>query len=199
VLAPLTLSVALVAAGVMVLLDRLDVYDLQAVPFLAVLLGIVGLGLVVGAVVGRGRGLIWMGVLLTLVTAIAAAVPGHSGRTGSVTFAPATTASIPVDGYSWGAGKVTLDLTGLVVSGPVEVTAQVGVGNLIVVVPPDVTVAVHSSVGIGGTRLPEGHEAGGFGRDTDTTLAPRAFPSRGTITLNLDLGIGQLEVRRAQA
>jgi hypothetical protein len=197
-LAPVTLSLLLVAAGVMVLLDRADVWHLRAVPFLAVLVGIVGLALIVGSVLGRGRGLIWVGVLLTLVTAVAAAVPGaSSGRTGHVRWAPTTLAAVPAGGYTWSAGRVDLDLTALPVSGVQEVQLQVGAGDVTIDVPTDVTLVITSHVGIGSTRLPNGVRADGFSRDTNVTYAPTAGPARGTIDLRVDLGAGQLEVRHA--
>ena len=61
ILGALTWWVALVAAGTMWLLDRGGVWDVRAVTFCAVLLASSALGLVVGAFVGRSRGLIGMG------------------------------------------------------------------------------------------------------------------------------------------
>jgi phage shock protein PspC (stress-responsive transcriptional regulator) len=95
VLGAVTVSVALLAAGVMVLLDRTGAWHLHAVPFLAVLTGIVGLGLVVGAFAGRALWLTALGVVLTLATAVATVVPHVNGRTGDVTFAPTSSYAVP--------------------------------------------------------------------------------------------------------
>jgi hypothetical protein len=195
-----TLSVLLVAAGVMVLLDRMGARHLRAVPFMAVLVGIVGVGLVVGAFVGRARGLIGVGVLLTLVTALVAVIPGtSSGRIGEARFTPTTVAAVPADGYSWGVGDVSLDLTQLPVVGTQEVSVELGVGNLAVLAPRDVVLVVDGHVGLGTTRLPGGERVDGAGRDVDRTYPALDSPSRGTLVVRLHVGIGQLEVRRAQA
>jgi hypothetical protein len=200
VLTPVTLSVLLVAAGVMVLLDRMGVWHLRAVPFMAVLVGIVGLGLVVGAFVGRARGLIGVGILLTLVTALVAALPGvSSGRVGDARFTPTTVESVPSDGYSWAVGNLTVDLTQLPVSGTQQVAAELGIGNLSVVAPRDVALVIDSHVAAGTTRLPNGERVDGASRDVVRTYPALDSPSRGTLVVRLHVGFGQLEVHRAQA
>jgi phage shock protein PspC (stress-responsive transcriptional regulator) len=198
VLGTVTLSLLLVAAGVMVLLDRATAWHVPFVTFVAVLLGIVGLGLVVGAFVGRSRGLIGMGVLLTLVTALAAAVPAvDSARTGDVVWAPASSAAVPAGGYRWAAGQATLDLGGL--TGGTAARVQLGAGNLLVVVPADAQVVVRARVGIGTIVLPDGVTTDGFSPSVDHVFGPSAGQPAQVVTLRLDLGVGQLEVRRAQA
>jgi phage shock protein PspC (stress-responsive transcriptional regulator) len=199
VLGLLTVSVGAIAAGVMVLLDRSGAVHIHPVPFVAVLLGIVGLGLLVGAFVGRARGLIALGVLLSLTLAIAAAVPGVSSRsTGPVTWRPTTLAAIPAAGFEWGAGDARLDLTALPTSGTVHVSADLGAGTLTVTVPANDTLQLTTHVGVGSTSLPDGTGGAGFGTERDLTFAPDG-PSAGTLVLDLTVGAGTLEVRRAQA
>ena len=74
-----------------------------------------------------------------------------------------------------------------------------GAGDLQVVLPPDVGVDLSASVGVGDIAVPEaGIDEGGLGRDVNTTLAAaNGVPSSGTFVLDLNVGLGQLEVRRA--
>ena len=171
---PLTLSVAAIAAGVMLPFNLAGVWHLHVVPFLAILLGIIGLGLVVGAFVGRSRGLIVWGILLTLVTAVASAVPAIDARgTGDVSWRPTALASVPADGYSWAAGDATLDLTALPLGGgAVDVRGQLGAGQLVVVVPDNVRLVVNTHVGLGSIVLPDVTRKDGIGRRYQGTVEP---------------------------
>jgi phage shock protein PspC (stress-responsive transcriptional regulator) len=201
VLGILTWSVALVAAGIMVLLDQVGAWNVRAVPFLAVLLGIVGLGLVAGAFIGRSRGLIVAGVLLSLITMIAAAAPGvDSRRAGAVTWTPTTVSSIPAGGYHWAAGNVQLDLSQLALAGQtVDIHVQVGAGRLRIYIPTNAQVSVNANVGVGAVRLLNGQPTGGLGQSYQVKYPTSASPSQGTIDLVVDLGAGNLEVDHAQA
>ena len=196
----ITVSVMLVVAGVMILLDRAETWRISPVVFLAVLLAVVGVGLLIGAVAGRARWLVAVGAVLAVATVVAGAVPGFGARgSGDVTWAPASTAAIPVGGYSWPAGNATVDLTGTDVSPGALVQASLGAGDLIVLVPPDLAVSVRAHVGIGSIVLPDGQRSDGIGRTLNTSYPAVTTPARGTVTLQLDLGVGTLEVRRAQA
>ncbi len=194
-----TVSLALVAAGVMILFDRSGAWRLNPVVFLAVLLAVVGLGLLVGAVVGRARWLIAIGLVLAVATAVAGAVPGLDARgTGDITWAPASTSSIPAGGYQWSAGNVTVDLTATQMPSDALVEVSLGAGDLTVLVPPDVALVVRAHVGIGSTELPNGQSGAGVGRTVNSRF-PAVGPTRATLTLRLDVGVGTVEVRRAQA
>ena len=207
VLGAITLSVAAIAAGVMLPFNLAGVWHLHAAAFLAILLGIIGAGLVVGAFVGRSRGLIAWGILLTLVTAIASAVPAIDAKgTGDVSWRPTTVAAMPVGGYRWAAGDATLDLTALPASAAiVQLRVQLGAGNLVVIVPAGSRVIIDAHVGLGSIQLPGRESADGVGRRVLTTLDPvlGAGTTTGTVPatldLRLDLGAGTMEVRHAQA
>lgn len=201
VLGAITLSVAVIAAGVMLPFDLAGVWHLHVVPFLAVLLVIVGLGLIVGTFVGRSRGLIVWGVLLSLIIAIAAAVPAIDARgTGDVAWRPQSLAAVPAGGYRWAAGNATLDLTGLPAGGdPQLVQAQLGAGNLIVRVPAGTELIIDAHVGLGSVQLPGGLGHDGVGVRYRTTIEPDSLSPTGTLQLRLDIGAGTLEVVRAKA
>ena len=201
VLGAITWWVALVAAGVMFLGDRTGAWHLHPVTFFAVLLAVVGAGLVVGAFVGRSRGLIALGILLSLVTALVAAVPAvGAGRTGTVTWTPASISAVPADGYSLAAGRATLDLSSTTMDASSEVQVQLGAGKLLVIVPQGVRIALHANLGVGTLRTPDGRHDDGVGRQVNVVYQPSgATASTVTLTLRLDVGFGNLEVRYAQA
>jgi phage shock protein PspC (stress-responsive transcriptional regulator) len=201
VLGAITWWVALVAAGVMFLGDRAGAWHLHPVTVFAVLLAVVGGGLVVGAFVGRSRGLIAFGIVLSVLTALVAAVPAvGAGRTGTVTWAPASTSAIPSDGYSLAAGKATLDLSSTRLDGGNDIQVQLGAGRLVVIVPQDARIVLHANLGVGTLRTPDGRHDDGAGRTVDAVYeAPAAGGSTETLTLRLDVGFGNLEVRYAQA
>ncbi len=195
----LTVSIAAIAAGVMVLLDRAGAVEVHPVPFLAILLGIVALGLVLGSFFGRARWLIVLGVLLALTLAAGASLPGVSSRSaGPVTWTPTTLTAVPADGYQWAAGDARLDLTALPVTGTVHVASGLGAGTLTVTVPDDVTLQLTTHVGVGSIEVPDpdGAKASGFGLRKNVTLLP-AGTSTGTLVLDLAVGAGTLEVQRA--
>ena len=201
VLGALTVSTAVLAAGIMFAFDRAGLKHPQAVGFLAVLLMIIGLGLIIGAFAGRSRGLIVWGVLVSLATAVAAVVPAIDVHgTGNIVWRPTSAASMPAAGYRWAAGDTRLDLTAVpLTSTPVDVRANLGAGTLVVVVPAGALVVVDARVGFGTIRLPDGSHLDGVGRQLVRTLPPEPGPAVGTVQLRLQLGAGTLEVRRAQA
>lgn len=199
VLGLLTVSVAAIVTGVLVAFDRAGWWDVDPVVVLAVLTGIVGLGLVVGAVVGRSRGLIALGILLALVTAGTASAPSSvSGHAGDIVWAPSTVSQVEPT-YEWGAGSVVLDLSAVSLEGRHRVSVDLGVGNLTVVLPPDVEADVSASVGAGSITIPQdGIAESGLGRDVQTTLpSVDETPAAGAYVLDLSVGLGELEVRRA--
>ena len=196
-LGALTSWVLLVAAGVMWLLDRTGAASIHPTAFFAVLLGIVGLGLVVGAFAGRSRGLIGLGVVLSVVTAVVAAAPavGH-GRTGTVTWNPTSVSAVPADGYQLAAGKATLDLSSTSIDSTDEVHVQLGAGRMVVIVPNNAHVVLDASVGAGSVRGPDGRQDDGFG---SSLKGDYGTPTGPTLVLRLELGVGSMEVRYAQA
>ncbi|UYQ63915.1 PspC domain-containing protein [Streptomyces peucetius] len=169
-------------------------------------LAVLGLGLLISAVLGRtGFGTI----LLTLVTAVllagATALPKDiSTSWGEKTWRPASvTAVAPF--YELGTGAGTLDLSTLAVPSGTQVStrAEIGAGQLRIVLPKDATVKIDAEVGIGDIRLP-GEAAEdidvGPSQDRRRTLAPPAGAKpAGTLELKLEVGIGQVEVTRAQS
>ncbi|WP_406283355.1 PspC domain-containing protein [Embleya sp. NBC_00896] len=190
-----TLSVATITGGVLWVLNRTDTVDVTFAVALSILLGVVGLGLLAGAVLGRARLLILPALVLTaLLAAVTTISVPLNGPTGERTYTPSSVASVP-ETYRMGIGDLDIDLRKLDLgpSGRATVKARVGAGQIQVWVPKDVTVVFEGSADLGDVRTPDGGNHGYRPEHTETTK-PQADPTRGTITLDLKVGVGQVEM-----
>jgi phage shock protein PspC (stress-responsive transcriptional regulator) len=150
-----TVAALLIVVGIAVLLRQFTDIDLGPRAVLGAALLVVGVGLVVGAVTGMGRGakggLIGLGIVLTAALAVASTVHLPSHDVGDRTYRPLTAAAVERH-YQHGVGDLTIDLTGVDVAGldaPIVTTIDSGLGDVDVVVPrsADVQVTVHTGAG----------------------------------------------------
>ena len=175
-----------------------DHRNVNLLTVLAASLLVLGLGLVVCSRWGRGRSLAVWATLLTLAVAAVGASPVRLDTSYQrQTWTP--TAAAPLrPSYDLSAGEATLDLTGLIPAPGQTLSTDVhlGVGRLRVVLPPDGTVAVQirAHVGAGAIQLPDESDGGGVSVTRATELNPDAAPLHGTITLELNVGAGDVEV-----
>jgi hypothetical protein len=159
---------------------------------LAVGLVILGLGFVLGSFVGGSRWLIFPALLVALALAITAIVDiPLSGPIGQQQWSPDTVAELQ-DEYEMSMGEGTLDLRGLgLLTHDETVRATVGLGHLVVLVTPDQDLLVDTEAGAGSV-LVFGEEQNGLGFETHDAYHG---DSDGTLTLDLQVGMGQIEVR----
>lgn len=198
-LGALTVSVATLVTGVLLALRLSGVESLTAPRIIAVALLVVGGGLLVGTWLGRARWLVAVGVALALAlgTSVAARSSGLDDGLGERTWTPTGDAS-----YALGAGEAVLDLSALRPGTRSEVDVELGVGRLLVLAPRDVRVTGEAQAGVG-----ELLQVYGDGRrreldpDDDTDVRERfAFDGEDggpVVELDLEVGMGQIEVRRA--
>jgi hypothetical protein len=176
----------------------------HSVDILAVLasaLLVMGLGLLIGARWGRARSLVVWATLLTLaVVAVGASPVQLQTSFQRVTWAPTNAAALQ-SRYQLGAGKATLDLSQLVVGPGRNATSKIelGSGQLRVVLPPspggpEIKITAHA--GVGDVRLPDSSTDGGLGVTRDADLNPGGAAAHGTITLDLSVGAGEVEVNQ---
>lgn len=167
-------------------------------------LAVFALGLIVTAFAGRtGVGTIFVTAVTAGLLAAATVIPKDIPTSaGNRTWHPASVAAVHPR-YELGLGAGTLDLRGLTVpeGRTVSTRAGVGAGLLKVEVPAGLTVRVHVETGLGDVRLP-GQPRRGLdvapNRVDERTLAPDAGADpAGTLVLRLEVGVGQVEVRRA--
>lgn len=173
---------------------------------LACALTVFGLGIALSAFLGRtGAGSIFLAVVTAGLLACTAALPANITTDWVRTeWTPRNAESVAAR-YELGTGVGTLDLSKVdVAKGKTLATSvEVGAGKVKVVVPPDVTVRLDIEVGLGDIQLP-----GDDKEDVDVapdksdrlTLSPaKGSDSGGTITIDLEVGLGQAEVARAAA
>lgn len=198
VLGRLTLGVVFLVTGTLIALDVANAIDISAVVVIATALAIVATGLLVGAFVGRSRGLIALGVTLVLVLIPLAAIPkdvrwnvgaGAGERVIRVT-SPEDLQPI----YELGAGQLTLDLRKLNPVPPFQVDASVGIGELRVLLPQGAAATATADVAVGTIDMPDQRPLDGV--DITRTWATNATPgtSSGLLDLTLSTGLGQVTV-----
>ncbi len=203
-----TIGLMLVTVGLLWSLRLAGLLAITAGQLLAAALLTIGLGLLVGAVLGRARGLIWFGVVLlplVLISQVAedatiAGIPAmivDGDSAGEVHLTPTSVDDIS-ETYELGAGSLRLDLTEVPFDGEtVTVEMSVGFGEVRVIVPDDVEVVATGSVGIGEVQMFERRASGlGVGE-----LAVEADPDdpRGRVELELRAGIGEIDLDRQPA
>ena len=185
----LTVSVALLVAGILLMVGASGGASVPAEAVLAGALATLGAGLVAGSFFGRSPGLISLAVLLSLALGgTVAARPALDNGVGERTWTPAASGT-----YRLGIGDATLDLRSLpAAGGTTAVTARVDVGHLLVLVPDGLRVALEARSGIGNVQLLgvdyDGHR---IARHLD--LGPPGPPQ---LTLDLSVRTGMVEVRR---
>lgn len=191
----ITVAAVLIIGGAVALLDNFTALDVAPDRYAALAVIVVGAGLLVGSRFGRSRGLIALGVVLVIAMALAAVartIPDIDGA-GERVYQPETVAEVR-DSYEFGIGSVTIDLTELRLepNDDLEIDGAVGIGELVVEVPPEATVVVDATVG-GGTIQAFGRESSGTGAE----LSHRRAGDEGapTITLDLTSGLGAVDVR----
>jgi len=213
--APITFGTAFVTLGGLWLASSLGVPGITLTRALAATLLVVGVGLVVGAVLGRGRGLILAGALLAPLVVMSALIPQFPdglewisvGPDGVIVSdaeerieAPTTLAALPADAtYEFGVGSFVVDLRALgdeiAAAGTVTVAIEMGIGSLRVLVPDDVTVTTDVELGIGRIRVLRETTSSGLGVSDRQTVV-LGDGSGGRLVLEIAQGIGDVVVTR---
>jgi phage shock protein PspC (stress-responsive transcriptional regulator)/predicted membrane protein len=197
----LTFSVALLALGGLAIADLLGT-DVPAGAYFAVALAVAALGLLVGSFVGRARGLIVWGLLLSIALGIAVAaerIDLRSEATGERNWRPVTVEAIQPR-YDHGVGLVVLDLRGVPFTDATNVSTRIesGVGEVQVLLPPNVDVTADGVVRLGDVQLLDR-----YGRNPGTRLQVEDSgpdgPGGGRLDLSVELGVGKVEVSREAA
>ncbi len=183
--------------------DALDWWDVRALGAAIVAGVVLAVGAALSGIVNRNGGFVPLAVGLALATAFLVVVePVLDAGAGTRTIEPVAAIAVT---ERLTAGELTVDLRRVDLSGtdeaPMAVTAEVGFGRLLVIVPADAVVQVHTEVGLG-TLDAEGRSlASGVRQDADRLLTPPgavAGPAsaRAVIVLDLRVGVGQVEVVR---
>jgi hypothetical protein len=200
----LTLAFGLIILSTMALLDvsgvtfgaqeTRDLFD--PIHYVATALAVIAVGLLVGAFVGRARWLIFVGIFILpilLVTSLWSVV--FSWTAGEYTYAPAAVAEVDSP-YELGAGQMTIDLTGLSAAELAEIghiEAQLGVGEMKILVPANVGVLLDASVGMGDIDVP-GPDREGIG----PSMSRQFGPSPIVLFIDAEVGAGVINLTIAE-
>jgi phage shock protein PspC (stress-responsive transcriptional regulator) len=203
-LGPLTILATVVALSIAVIVDS-GSGEVTLERFLAISLVVVGAGLCVGAVWGRAYGLILLGIPILLALLATSVVSGAHRlvgqelalpvRFGEVDVRPGSVQEVEPE-YRLSAGRQIIDLSDVSFgSGTTEVSASVGMGELIVVVDEDVTVEAAGHIGLGELAF-FGEVAGG----ADVRLEHRdnGPEGGGRLVLDLAVGLGSGQIHRVE-
>ncbi len=159
---------------------------------------VVGIALILATWFGRARGLLGLGVLLSLAALVfsAAAASPQLPQTASAPLVYTSVSQSPPGGDTRDVAQLTVDLSRLTLPSDATYRARVDLGRIEVIVPKDTNVVVHYSTDLGqvrayGTEIAKGTERSGDIGDPDV-----AEPGQPTLTLDLSLDVGNIEVRR---
>lgn len=189
-----TLALITLALGVLGIVDLAGapVAD-PAYPALAV--GLTGAMLLVGAFWGRAGGLILLGLVSSFALTGATVAGQFDGET--VHEKPLTAAAVQ-DSYDIGMGELVLDLSKVADPQSLDgrqIHLEAGIGRIEVIVPRGVDIDASGRVGGPGHVVLFGDDLGGV----DTTLERRrdGGTDAALLTIDAELGIGEIEVRLA--
>lgn len=190
----LTLSALTILAAAAIAFHRLDWIEADASTVMAIGLLVVGAASVVAAFIGRGRGLIPLGIVLALAFAGALAVePVIEDGVGERSYAPTSVESLEPS-YRLGIGELTVDLSSVVVPDDtvLRVEVELGIGEATVIVPPDIDLELEGDVGIGEVRVLDAEENGIRNQVAVTEDAP----GDRALIVDLVVGIGEGRISR---
>ncbi|MGH2682483.1 MAG: LiaF domain-containing protein [Actinomycetota bacterium] len=192
-------ALILLAVGVGWLFESLGVIELPWDALLPAALIVVGAVLVAGSRTGRYSGLIALGIVLTITTAVVAAVDlPLVGGVGQRVITPQSAAELEPR-YDLAVGQLVIDLTDLrLVRGDrVDIRARAGLGELVVEVPVGINVEVHARAGLGDIQI-LGEQASGFGpeRIVRRRVDRRRVAIGPLISLDLSVGLGSVKVNQ---
>jgi hypothetical protein len=195
------LGAMLVIGGVAWLLGQTGLLELSATTVLSALLLVLGAGMVATPRSAGGGGLVIVGLLLTVALASATAVDvGLLQRgVGERSFRPAATSEI-TDPFQLGLGSLTVDLSDLEpdeLAGQ-RVEVQVGVGEVVVVLPPagEVPIDLVAEARAGEIDL-FSQRTGDGGTNLRRTFTDPGPEGADRLELDLDVGLGSIQVVRA--
>lgn len=187
-----------VVLGVVTMLDLAGVAHFSVAAYFAATLLTIGVGLVIGAWFGRARWLIALGLVTAAALGVATAAEsiGYVRGPETVVWHPTSHEELAVR-YSHHYGDALLDLSEVdFTDRETDITASVDVGQLRVMLPPNVDVEAVVRVRTGEARVLHTRWSG-FDQSTRTVRdLGEDGPGGGKLKLFLYVSAGSLEVHR---
>jgi len=184
--------------GLLAMLDLATAVDVTVSAYFAATLVTIALGLVIGAWFGRARWLIALGLVTAAALGVATVAESHGPVRGieSVVWSPASYEELAVR-YSHRFGPALLDLSEIDFTGrDAQVTASVELGQLRVLLPPDVDLEATVEVKTGDARVLDTAWSGLEQPTRTITDLGRDGRGGGKLKLFLYVNAGNAEVER---
>ena len=204
ILGQLTLAATLIAVGGLALLDVANVLYPDPVHYLAVAVGVLGGGLLVGTLFGRARWLIFIGVFLAPFLFVASFVSewSFSGEAGERYIQVTSIEDLERVNYSYdhSFGVLELDFRWFELPAeasdavsPISIDARVSAGELRIWLPQETGAVVTGSAGMGSVKL-FGDESAGIGVSSTAETAVAVPNVVFTIDARADFGTVVVDV-----
>jgi hypothetical protein len=192
-----TLALIGIGLGILGLYD--DGHRVADGAYPALALAITGVMLLVGALVGRPGGLIFLGFLSSIALAGSVAVGGSFGTDARQLHVSPTTAASVDSEYSATVGEIVLDLSR--VSDPEALAGRhlavhLRTGHIKVVVPRSLNVDIDADMGFAGGVTVPGDDSGGINHEVHRYLSGVPATDSAPLELQLDAKFGQIEVEQ---
>ncbi|MET9328166.1 PspC domain-containing protein [Tsukamurella sp. NPDC003166] len=188
---PVTLGIALLTAAAIATVNLVLGVPISPVVGAAIVLAVVGGGLVIGAFRRSGYGLLAVAIPLAGFVVIGTmaqnVMSGYADAPRGDQNFTVTDPSTLQEKYTVQAGSLNLDLRGLALDQDRTVYTKVAVGETRISVPEKMNVIVHCSVGVGDTHCPDGLVRGAA-----------AAPGSPTLTIVARGNVGDVEVTRVR-
>jgi phage shock protein PspC (stress-responsive transcriptional regulator) len=205
---PVTLGLALIVGSATAVVMMVGgMLTLASVAVLCgVVLAVLGAGLVVGAFLRTGRGLIPFALLLSALTWALVAAPVERWQDdgyGELRAAPTTVGAMQTS-YERGAGEIDLDLSRLDLAvqpdgntNPVWTRVSIGAGDVTVRVPSTADVTLTARAGFGDVRFGDRENSGPDAHvQVIDDLGTDGVRSGRPLVIDIDAGVADVEVRR---
>jgi predicted membrane protein len=151
--------------------------------------------LIIAVVVGTRRGR-WLLASVAALLALALATIGVFGaHFGTRNYHVASLADLR-DTYSYGAGKLNLDLADMDVRGRHRTNLRLGRGDVTVTVPNNVAVWVHARSGLGSVTV-DGHKVGGIDAEQTELIGPGTESDEDRLTVDVIVALGHVDIHAA--
>jgi hypothetical protein len=182
---PIVLGLTVIATGAAAAIAS-EVDWLSPAKVASIGLAVVAAGLIVGAFIRRGTGLIPVAIGFAGFVVVASLIGGigfPSGPVGDRAWKPLTTTDLR-DEYALTMGTGELDLTAIDLTADKTVKIDLGVGEFKIIAPPDMNVRTTCDVAVGEAKCPDGLDGG------------RDGPQGPALTIDAEAAVGNLEVIR---
>jgi hypothetical protein len=191
----ITFFTMLFVLGILALIDAAGA-SVSISAYFAAALVTLAFGLILGAWMGRARGLIFLALLATLGLAVSSGSERWGGSFSNDVYRPQSLAGV-ADNYDFTLGDKTIDLRAVdFTTGPAQTTITMNAGQVRVLLPDNVDTTATVEVDRGRSQIFD-QEFRGDGTGTHRITNDGADgPGGGTLLLNIKMDAGNVEVTR---